>query len=112
MVAENGHQETVEAPRAARGQVIVVVELFGMARIASGRRSVELTIDSHGTTSGLAAALVRACPELEGVAVRKDGTGLLASYTMNINGSRFVSGERLDLEHGDSVLLFSSQTGG
>lgn len=94
------------------GRVSVVVELFGMARIASGRRSVEVTLDAPGTTSALAAALAGACPELEGVAIREDGTGLLASYTVNINGSRFVSGEHLDLEQGDSVLLFSSQAGG
>ena len=102
----------VAAPTAAFGRVTVVVELFGMARIACGRRSVELTIDAPGTTSALAAALAQECPELEGVAVRKDGTGLLASYTVNINGSRFASGERLDLDQGDSVLLFSSQAGG
>ena len=94
------------------GRVSVVVELFGMARIASGRRSVEVTLDAPGTTSALAAALAGACPELEGVAIRENGTGLLASYTVNINGSRFVSGEHLDLEQGDSVLLFSSQAGG
>ena len=100
------------APKSVLGRVSVVVELFGMARIASGRRSVELTLDAPGTTSALSSALVGACPALAGVAVREDGTGLLASYTVNINGSRFVSGERLDLEHGDSVLLFSSQAGG
>ena len=111
-MAENGQHEMVTVPGAVLGRVAVTVELFGMARIASGRRSVELALDAHGTTSALATALVRACPQLEGIAVRADGAGLLASYTININGRQFVSGERLDLEHGDSVLLFSSQAGG
>ena len=111
-MAENVKHEMVSAPRAVPGRIAVTVELFGMARIASGRRSVELALDGPGTTSELAAALLGASPELAGVAVREDGTGLLASYTININGIRFVSGERLDLEHGDSVLLFSSQAGG
>jgi molybdopterin converting factor small subunit len=112
MVAEDGQHEMVSSSRAVLGRIAVVVELFGMARIASGRRSVELMLDAPGTMPALAAALVQACPELAGVAVREDGTGLLASYTININGGRFVSGERLDLEQGDSVLLFSSQAGG
>ena len=111
-MAENEQHKMIAAPRADLGRVAIVVELFGMARIASGRRSVELTLAAFGTTSSLAAALVDACPELVGDAVREDGTGLLASYTVNINGSRFVSGESLDLEQGDSVLLFSSQAGG
>ena len=112
MVSENGQHEMVSAPDAAPGRVTVVVELFGMARIASGRRSIELALDAAGTISELAATLVGACPQLAGVAVREDGAGLMASYTININGSRFVSGERLDLEQGDSVLVFSSQAGG
>ncbi len=111
-MAENGQHKAVSAPRAVLGRIDVTVELFGMARIASGRRSVELALDAPGTTSALALALVRACPRLEGIAVREDGNGLLASYTININGGRFISGERLDLEHGDSVLLFSSHAGG
>ena len=100
------------APKDVLGRVNIVVELFGMASIASGKRSVELIVEATGNVSGLANALVQECPELAGVAVREDGDGFLASYTLNINGSRFVSGESLDLEPGDSVLLFSSQAGG
>lgn len=100
------------APKDILGRVNVIVELFGMARIASGKPSVELIVEAPSSMSGLANALVRECPELAGVAVREDGDGFLASYTLNINGSRFVSGESLDLEPGDSVLLFSSQAGG
>ncbi len=100
------------APKDVLGRVNIVVELFGMASIASGKRSVELIVEATGNVSGLANALVKECPELAGVAVREDGDGFLASYTLNINGSRFLSGERLDLEQGDSVLLFSSQAGG
>ena len=83
-----------------------------MARIASGKRSVELIVEATGSMSDLANALVQECPELAGVAVQEDGDGFLTSYTLNINGSRFLSGDRLDLEQGDSVLLFSSQAGG
>ena len=101
-----------QAPKSVVGRVAVVVELFGMARIVSGQRSVELTLDAPGTTAALAGALLHALPQLGGIAVREDGAGLLSSYTININGIRFVSGDHLDLEHGDSVLLFSSQAGG
>ncbi len=111
-MAEYEKHKMIAARKRILGQITVTVELFGMARIACDKRLIELTTDAPGSVSGLVEALLRQCPQLAGIAVREDGTGLLESYTLNVNGSRFVSGDHLDLEHGDSVLLFSSQAGG
>ena len=44
--------------------------------------------------------------------IDEDGTGLLESHVLNVNGTAFVDGGRLDLGPGDRLLLFSSQAGG
>jgi hypothetical protein len=47
-----------------------------------------------------------------GSVLSSDGSGLLESYTLNVNGTAFVEDGRLELTPGDSILLFSSQAGG
>ena len=92
--------------------VSVTVELFGTARMACGRRVVEVEMPAKSSGAILAAALASACPELVGVAVREDMGGLLESYTLNLNGKEFVGSGQIVLSEGDTVLLFSSQAGG
>ena len=93
-------------------QVNVTVELFGSARLATGRRSVAVTLPSRALRSEVASALGRACPELRGVVVTEDGSDLAPSYTFNLNGRQFVADERVTLTEGDALLLFSSLSGG
>ena len=90
----------------------VTIELFGTARMASGRMAIALTLPSNASAATLVAALAEKCPALVGVALRDDLAGLLESYTLNLNGTQFVSDGCLCLRDGDSLLLFSSQAGG
>ena len=90
----------------------VTIELFGTARMASGRKAIALTLPSNASAATLVAALAEKCPALVGVALRDDLSGLLESYTLNLNGTEFVSDGCLRLRDGDSLLLFSSQAGG
>ena len=90
----------------------IVVELFGMARISCGRRDVEIEAPLDAGMEGIVEALADACPALVGVAIREDRTGLLDSYTFNLNGTTFVSGSTSRLREGDRLLLFSSMAGG
>ena len=92
--------------------VEVTVELFGRARMATGRREVTVTVPSLAGTGDVAAALRESCPELGGLAVHEDGSGLLESYTLNVNGTTFLGSDAVSLRPGDTVLLFSSQAGG
>jgi hypothetical protein len=87
-------------------------ELFGMARIASGRALLELDLPRDAALMEMAQALVEACPALRGLAIRPDGTGFLESYTLNLNGQVFVAETGVLLRPGDTLLLFSSQAGG
>ena len=64
----------------------VQVELFGMARLVCGRSFLELDLPCDATLAEVLYALVLACPVLRGLAITTDGTGLLESYALNLNG--------------------------
>ena len=107
-----GLHQMVEAEKPTCTLITITVELFGLARIACGSRIVRVSVPEHAETAEVVTALSDAYPELVGTAIREDRADLLASYTFNLNGTRFVSGQRLGLKPGDSLLLFSSQAGG
>ena len=90
----------------------IVVELFGMARIASGRRMLDIDAPSDATVGELVEILAHKCPSLVGIALKEDLSGLLESYTLNLNGTEFVESDGLTLHDGDTLLLFSSMSGG
>ena len=92
--------------------VSVTVELFGSARLLTGRREVEISAPARCTIRELVTALAAAVPDLVGGVVRDDGTGLEGSYLLNLNGVRFLEEDAVALKAGDRVLLFSSQAGG
>ena len=96
----------------APNTVAVQVELFSMARLVSGRSLLELDLPCDATLAEVAHAFVLACPALRGLAITTDGTGLLESYTLNLNGRVFVTETGVHLQQGDTLLLFSSQAGG
>jgi molybdopterin converting factor small subunit len=83
-----------------------------VARILTGRRQVDVTVLGHARPADLASALAEVCPALVGQVILEDRSGLQQSYTLNLNGTSFVSDEQLELKSGDTVLLFSSQAGG
>ena len=93
-------------------KIEVTVELFGQARVATGRRLVTAAVPVRAGMSDLAAALLESSPGLGGLAVQEDGSGLMESYTLNVNGMAFVADDGVSLKPGDSLLLFSSQAGG
>ena len=90
----------------------VTVRLFGAAQTASGLKNVIVQVPSPATESTLAKSLAEALPELVGPVVREDLAGLQSSYTFNLNGLKFVRGGAVEIEHSDTLLLFSSQAGG
>ena len=92
--------------------VCVRIELFGGARLVSGKGEVAARLPARANSDDVAAALAAAIPELVGVAVSADGRALLSSYVANLNGAAFIECERVALNEGDRIYLFSSQAGG
>lgn len=92
--------------------VNISIELFGTARMACGRRRIDAQVPADACIGDVVSALAKICPELVGVALRQDLSGLLASYTLNLNATAFIMDDDLSLQEGDALLLFSSQAGG
>ena len=100
------------------GPVKVRVELFGVARLISGVKELELRLPEALSERELAAALAEASPALLGRVIHTDLSGLMEGYLFNLNGVAFLGREAagsqsyLRLKSGDSLLLVSSQAGG
>ncbi len=88
------------------------VELFGLPRLRSGLRELELELASGVSRREVVGALAQACPTLVGNGLREDLTDLEDGYLFNRNGTAFLGGEDIDLRTGDCLLLLSSQAGG
>ena len=91
---------------------MVRVELFGKARLLTGRRQVDLTVPENPDPGDVVVLLAHIWPQLVGHVIREDLGSLEASYTFNLNGTAFVGEEELHLTAGDTLLLFTSQAGG
>jgi hypothetical protein len=92
--------------------VSIQVELYGLAQMACHQRQVCIDVPYEAAMTDIVTALAHACPALRGLAIRDDLSGLYESYVLNLNGLTFVAQERLQLQSGDTLLLFSSQAGG
>ena len=88
------------------------VELFGLSRLRSGIREVDLDLPSLVSRREVVGALAQACPALVGNGLREDLTGLEDGYLFNRNGTAFLGGEDISLRSGDCLLLLSGQAGG
>ena len=95
----------------ANGEIRVVVELFGNARLLAGRNTVTLLLPPTASAVDVAERLGEAMPALVGEVVKPRG-GLVESYVLNLNGLSFMSDRARLLRPGDRLLLFSSQAGG
>ena len=87
----------------------VKVELFGVPRLVTGRRSVE--VETPGDTLGeVARALGQACPELRG-RVLDQADWILDGYLFAV-GERFTRDAAAPVATGAAVLLVASSAGG
>ncbi|HEV8634389.1 MAG TPA: thiamine biosynthesis protein ThiS [Chloroflexota bacterium] len=87
----------------------VRVELFGVPRLLTGRRAIE--IETPGATLGeVARALGQACPELRGRVLDPAGW-LLDGYLFAV-GERFTRDAAATVPSDTPVLLVASSAGG
>lgn len=89
----------------------VTVEIYGNARLLSGRSEVRVTLPERACARDVAERLARAVPELVGEVVHPGGQ-LAPSYVLNLNGRRFMTESSAPIGESDRILLFSSQAGG
>ena len=91
---------------------VIRVELFGLLRIITGRREMDVSLPANAGHTELMVALAEACPVLVGRAIRPDLSALEDGYVFNLNGVAFLGDGDLDLKPGDTLLLLSNQAGG
>ena len=92
--------------------VEIIVELFGLAKMATGRSEIAIRLPKLSSARDVITAIGVCCKELNGIAITGDGSGLMESYTMNLNGDLFLDDRDVIFKPGDRILLFSSQAGG
>ena len=92
--------------------VEIIVELFGLAKMATGRSEISIRLPNISSAKDAINAIGTHCKELNGIALSDDGSGLMESYTMNLNGDMFLDDRTVTFKPGDRILLFSSQAGG
>lgn len=90
----------------------IKVELFGQARIIAGCQEIDISVPVNTIVSDIAGILGKKYPSLIGKVLENNGSKLLDSYTLNINGKTFVSDGSVGIEPNDIILIFSSQAGG
>jgi hypothetical protein len=87
------------------------IELFGTARMLSGKRVLQLDMCGPASQKELVRAIASACPSLIGSVLRPELDGLQESFVFNRNGLEFLTrGDEVMPD--DHLLLFSSQAGG
>ncbi len=88
------------------------VELFGIARVLTGLKTVELPVSPGATLRELIAELARSSPALVGPVIRPDLAGLIDGCVFNLNGRSFAADLGAAVSTGDTVLLLYGASGG
>jgi hypothetical protein len=81
----------------------VQVELFSRVRLVCGRFLLVLGLPCDATLADVAHALVMAYLVLQGLAITTEGSGLLKSYALNLNGRVCVTDTGVHLQRGDTL---------
>lgn len=94
-------------------EIFCVVELFGVARLKAKTARIPLTLAPGATISDALSALVESTPLLLNTVIAPDRHSLLAGFSCNLNGTRFLPHDlQTSVQSGDSLLILSSDAGG
>lgn len=89
----------------------ITVEFFGVPRERAGRSGVTVRLESATVTvADVISKLAERFPRFAADCVA-DGR-LLPSFSVNLNGERFVAGHDEGIVDGDSLLIMSADAGG
>lgn len=91
---------------------LITIDLFGSARLLTDKSKVYISCTRATEIRKILQKLAEAEPKLVGTVISDDGNSLIKSFTLNLNGARFISNMDEIIAPGDNVLIFSSQSGG
>jgi molybdopterin-guanine dinucleotide biosynthesis protein A/molybdopterin converting factor small subunit len=106
-------QKRWAARRDAAGATVgCTVELFGVARLLTGMREINLALRPDATIADVFEALSGKLPSLSGRVISADGTRLVDGYACNVNGLEFVRSADARVKPGDNIAIISADAGG
>jgi len=98
----------------ADGKAIVcTVELYGLARVLAGEKTVELQLGVGATVRDALSELGLARPELVGRVLKDDLSGVTEGHSLALDGTTFVDDPKsVTLHGGERVLILANAAGG
>ena len=92
--------------------VSCTVELFGMARLLTKTKMVDLILPKEATLADLFAELAEKLPALVGRVINPEKKNLISGCACNVNGLEFVRSPTAKIRTGDKILILSADAGG
>jgi molybdenum cofactor guanylyltransferase len=105
-------ERETEGGGVSASSLLLVVELFGVARLKAKTTTVPLALPVGAQLQDALAALAEAVPSLVGPVLTLDRHALVNGYTCNMNGAEFTRDWQHQLRSGDHLLILSSDAGG
>jgi molybdopterin converting factor small subunit len=92
----------------------VHLELFGLSRLAAGRKEISLDVEEGTTFRDIVRLLGTRYPKMMENVIRSDGETLHPPNLFNLNAKRMIQPHQMDEcpSDGDRIILMSVSAGG
>jgi molybdopterin converting factor small subunit len=92
----------------------IQVEFSSISRVLTGRREMTLDLQKGANIGDVVNALGKACPQLLGEIIEKDGKSLIPTNIFSVNGEKIIHESDLQYQpdEGDRLILLSLLSGG
>ncbi len=92
----------------------IKVEFSSISRVLTGQKETTLDLRKDANVTDVVRALGKACPQLLGEVIEKDGEALMPTNLFSVNGGKIIneSDTKYQPVEGDRLILLSLLSGG
>jgi molybdopterin converting factor small subunit len=92
----------------------IKVEFSSISRVLTGRKELTLDLQKGANIGDVVSALGKACPQLLGEIIEKDGKSMIPTNLFSVNGQKIIheSDVQYQPDDGDRLILLSLLSGG
>jgi molybdopterin converting factor small subunit len=92
----------------------IKVEFSSISRVLTGRKELTLDLQKGANIGDVVSALGKACPQLLGEIIEKDGRSMIPTNIFSVNGQKIIHESDLlfQPDEGDRLILLSLLSGG
>jgi molybdopterin converting factor small subunit len=92
----------------------IKVEFSSISRVLTGRKELTLDLQKGANIGDVVSALGKACPQLLGEIIEKDGRSMIPTNIFSVNGQKIIHESDLQFQpdEGDRLILLSLLSGG